>query len=188
MSVLPPSRRRLLRAALGAAFGTTLGAALPFAVHARSASWEIADLRAREFSRIRRDTPPSMAIEFGGQRVAVGARWDRLSDAERLAVRQVQPGPLPAGDEPAFPRLGLAPLAERLRAVRGPVGEPLRVYLEIDPYGAPQRIAIEGRVSDTFTRQILSLLNDAAFKPGTCDGKACTRVFAMDLVYLGEAG
>ena len=38
------------------------------------------------------------------------------------------------------------------------------------------------------TDVLFGLLRDAAFKPGTCCGKACTRVFAMDLVYLGEDG
>ncbi len=184
MSDLHATRRRVLTAGLGAG----LCALLPLPARAAGAPWEFVEIRAREFSRIRRELPPTMAIEFGGQRVDAGARWERLSEAERLAVRQVQPGPLPAADEPAYPRLGLTPLTERLRVVRGPVGQPLRVYLEIDPYGAPQRIAIDGPVSTTFTSQMLGLMKDAAFKPGTCDGKACTRVFAMDLVFLGDAG
>jgi hypothetical protein len=182
MNDLPPSRRLLLRAALG------LCATLPLAARAQEAAWEFVELRPREFSLTRRPPPPTMAIEFGGQRVSSGARWDRLSDAERLAVRQIQPGPLSEGDEPPYPRLGLTPMIDRLHVVRGPVGQPLRVLLEIDAYGAPQRIGIEGGVNDTFRRQMLTLMSDAAFKPGTCDGKACTRVFAMDLVYLGRPG
>lgn len=181
MSHLHPTRRRMI-----AAFG--LCAAWPLAGRAESEEWSFAEERARDFSRIRRRQAPTVAIAFGGQRVKDDAPWNQLSDTERLAVRQVQPGPLADGDEPAYPRLGLQPLTERLRVLRGPVGHPLRVYLQIDRYGAPERIAIDGKVTATFTSLMLGLLQDSAFKPGTCEGKACTRVFAMDLLYLGESG
>lgn len=180
MPLPQPIRRRLLVAA-------GLCAAWPLSSHAETDEWIFVTPRARDYSRIQRKLPPTMAIEFGGQRVSESARWEQLSDAERLAVRRLQPAPLTDTDDPAYPRQGLALLTERLRVVQGPVGRPLRVYLQIDRYGAAERIAIDGKVSDTFASMLLGLLQDAAFKPGTCEGKHCTRVFAMDLVYLGEA-
>ena len=171
------------RAVLGA--GLCMVGMAPFRALAQDSPWEFFEPRAREFSRMRRVVPPTMAITFGEHRVEPGT-WDSLSAQEQNAVRAIQPAPLPASEEPAYPRLGLKPLIERLRVVRGPVGQALRVYLQIDEYGAPEQIAVGSRVSPVFASQLLGLLKDAAFKPGTCDGKACTRVFAMDLVYLGD--
>ncbi|MBT9486949.1 MAG: hypothetical protein IV093_05505 [Rubrivivax sp.] len=180
-------QRRQILGAVGAV-GLLLVAATPRLAWAQAPAWEFFIPQPREFSRIRRVVPPTMAVEFGGRRVDPGAGWPKLSEDERAAVRAIQPAPLPADDEPVYPRVGLKPLIERLRVVRGPVGQPLRVYVQIDQYGAPEQIAIDGPVSKQFTHEMLGLLRDAAFKPGTCGGKACTRVFAMDLVYLGEEG
>lgn len=171
------------RAVLGA--GLCLVGTVPLRAFAQSSEWEFFEPRVREYSRMRRLVPATMAIEFSGRRVETGA-WPSLTTDEQSAVRKVQPPPLQAADEPAYPRLGLKPLVERLRVVRGPVGQPLRIYLQIDEYGAPERIAIDGKVPQVFASQMLGLLQDAAFKPGTCDGKPCTRVFAMDIVYLGD--
>ena len=179
-------RRHVLGAVGGV--GLLLVAAAPRLALAQAPAWEFFIPQAREFSRIRRAVPATMAVEFGSRRVAPTAGWPKLSDDERAAVRTIQPAPLPADDEPAYPRVGLQPIIERLRVVRGPVGQPLRVYLQIDEFGAPEQIAIDGPVSKLFTHEMFGLLRDAAFKPGTCGGKACTRVFAMDLVYLGEDG
>lgn len=186
MTDLDVQRRHWLGAILGG--GLSLLASAPGAAWAQAPAWEFFEPRAREFSRIRRVVPPTMAIAFGGQRVEPGAAWSALSSDERAAVRAIQPAPLPADDEPAYPRVGLKAMVERLRVVRGPVGQPLRVYLQIDEYGAPEQIAIDGPVTTLFTHQMFGLMRDAAFKPGTCGGKPCTRVFAMDLVYLGDEG
>lgn len=181
-------RRRMLGAVWGGGLSLLAATPWPALAQAQVSTWEFFEPRPREFSRIRRVEVATMAVEFGGRRVEAGASWTRLSDDERAAVRAIQPAPLAAEDEPAYPRVGLKPLIERLRVVRGPVGQPLRVYLQIDEYGAPEQVAIDGTTSKLFTHQMLGLLRDAAFKPGTCGGKACTRVFAMDLVYLGDAG
>lgn len=176
-------RRHVLRAGLGALL-------LPLGARAQSdvpTSWEFFEPRAREYSRIRRREAPTVAIVFGGKSVAVDATWERLDAAERDAVRAIQPTPLPAADEPAYPRVGLKPLIERLRVVRGPVGQPLRIYLEIDERGTLASVAIGGQVQKLFGHEMFGLMRDAAFKPGTCEGKPCTRVFAMDIVYLGES-
>lgn len=172
------------RTLLGA--GLCLAGLTPLRVFSQTSDWEFFEPRAREFSRMRRVIPPTMAIAFGDRRIEPGA-WHSLTSDEQTAVRAIQPAPLPATDEPAYPRLGLKPLTERLRVVRGPVGQPLRVFLQIDEYGAPEQIAVGAKVSPAFAGQLLGLLKDAAFKPGTCDGKPCTRVFAMDLVFLGES-
>ena len=179
-----PTRREALSAGLGA----LLLPAMSPSRAADGAPWEFFEPRPREFSRIRRREAPTMAIVFGGKPVAVDASWDRLSDADRAAVLAIQPPSSPDAkvDEPPYPRIGLKPMLERLRVVRGPVGQPLRVHLEVDELGALSSLAVSGQVQKLFGHEMFALLRDAAFKPGVCSGKACTSVLSMDIVYLGE--
>lgn len=180
-----PTRRDALFAGLSALMLPAVSAAAA----ADSTPWELYEPRPRDFSRIRRREAPTMTIVFGGKPVAIDAAWDRLSDAERAAVLAIQAAPAPGTtvDEPPFPRIGLKPLLERLRVVRGPVGQPLRLHLEVDELGALSSLAVGGPVQRLFGHEMFALLRDAAFKPGVCGGKACTSVLSMDIVYLGEA-
>lgn len=180
-----PTRRE----ALSVGLGTLLLPAMSPSRAADGAPWEFFEPRPREFSRVRRREAPTMAIVFGGKPVNVEASWDRLSDAERAAVLAIQPASAPETkvDEPPYPRIGLKPMLERLRVVRGPVGQPLRVHLEVDELGALSSLAVSGQVQKLFGHEMFALLRDAAFKPGVCGGKACTSVLSMDIVYLGEA-
>ena len=176
------------RATLCVSLGTLLMPKVTPAKAVDDAPWELFEPRAREFSRIRRRETPTVAIVFGNQELPAETSWERLTESERAAVRAIQPPAEPGVsiDEPPFPRVGLRPIIERLRVVRGPVGKPLRLYLEIDELGALSTLAVGGPVQQLFGHEMFGMLRDAAFKPGTCAGKACTSVLAMDIVYLGD--
>lgn len=174
---------RLLAASLGV---SAVMALLPAAASAaETATWEFFEPRYDQLSPNRK-RPVTFAIEFDGVRVAPGRSWGRLSDDDRAAVVRAQAKHLKPGMEPPYPKVGTEPLIERLRRVRGPVGQTLRLNLEIDTFGRVDSIASETPVSQQFLGDMLQLLLNSSFKTASCGGEKCTGVITMDLVYLGE--
>lgn len=177
---LPPSPRAARRSM---ALLVLLSAATTLA-QAQVTDWEFFVPRDREYS-VTRKQADTMALSFGGRSVELRRAWSLLSDEDRAAVRSIQPS-LADGDEPPYPKQGLKPLIERLHRVRGPAGQDLRIQLEVDHLGAVTAVGAGQPVSDEFLGQMVALMVNSAFKPGTCGGKPCTRVFAFDMRYVGD--
>ncbi|MBP6252019.1 MAG: hypothetical protein KA387_04650 [Rubrivivax sp.] len=176
--------QHLSRLTLCAALATL--SALPPTASAQVSEWEFFVPREREFSHTRRHAD-TMEIRFGDAVVDARRSWARLSDAEQAAVRAVQSPALTEADEPPYPKVGLKPLIERLHRVRGPAGQTLRVYFEVDELGSVSAVATAGgKTTPDFAGQLLALTLGSGFKAGTCNGQPCKRLFAFDIRYVGS--
>lgn len=172
--------------AVGLAASASLGFGPAVAQATDAATWEFFEPRQDQLSPTRK-RPATFAIEFDGVRVAPGRAWSRLSPEDKAAVLRAQSRHLKPGMEPPFPKVGTAPLIERLRRVRGPVGQTLRLSLEVDTLGRVSSIASETPVTQQFLGDMLQLLLNSSFKTASCGGQDCTGVITMDLVYLGAS-
>lgn len=110
--------------------------------------------------------------------------WAQLSAAQK-AVIAADYDSLPAGDEPPFPRYGLAHLVEPANKFfqTWSWSGPFVAGVSIDATGAVKEIKVFDSPNPDMTRVIAALLLNEPFKPATCGGEACARDFVLRLAF-----
>ena len=110
--------------------------------------------------------------------------WAQLDSAQKAVVAADYES-LPAGDEPPFPRYGLAHLVK-------PADKFFQTWswsngfaasVSVDSLGAVREIKVFESPNPDVTKLLAALLVNEPFKPATCGGEACARDYVLRLAF-----
>ena len=122
------------------------------------------------------------AIPWDGasSKVAINRTYAQLGDEERGLVR-AQYENMGPDDEPPFPAKGLRPMLQAIQEAQRKLLVSGELYLiaTVESDGKVSSVKAIGSPSEEMVRFAASSMMFTPFKPGMCDGSACTMEFPL---------